>query len=69
MSTGTVTAANLQDLVGDQIQDRFNVSKWNTVASITDGRPGRVWVLYTDGRCIIEDVADLADLVDYEAAA
>lgn len=65
-----MNAAGLQALVGDMIQDRFTTEKWRTVASITDGRPGRVWVLYTDGTCPIEDVADLIDLLaDDELAA
>lgn len=57
-------AAGLDIEPGDVIQDRFDPSKWRTVVSVTDARPGRVWVLYSDGTCPIEDVAWLLSLGD-----
>lgn len=60
--TATVTplysAADVQHLIGDQLFDRWG--HWRTVLSITDARrAGRVWVLYTDGTCPVEDVTYL----------
>lgn len=62
-------AADLQALVGDMLPDRFNASKWRTVLTINDARPGRVWVLFTDGTCPIEDVAYLMRFLDDDEIA
>lgn len=45
MSTGTstATAVDLDIEPGDQLQGRDG--KWRTVVTVTDARPGRVWVL------------------------